>query len=76
MEVNKIQALVKVGRQIISMTLLEIAWNLPKKRAAPTTELSEEASIAAMALEIQLLIVSTTILAAPAATMDLALLYI
>ena len=76
MEVNKIQALVKVGRQIISMTLLETGGNLPKKRSAPATELTEEATVTALALTVRLLTVAATILPAPIATVVLALLYI
>ena len=64
---NKIQDLVKVGRQIISMILLEIAMNVPKKRAilpapTPTAELAEEASLAAVVLTVRLLPVSAAIL--------------
>ena len=76
MEVNKIQALVKVGRQIIYMTLLEIVLNLPKKRTAPAAELAEEAAVTAMALTVQLLTVATAVLPTPIAPMVLALLYI
>ena len=74
MEQNKIQALVKVGRQIISMTLLETVGNLPKKRSAPSAELTEEATISTVALTIRLLVVAAAIL--PAAVLVLALLYI
>ena len=76
MEVNKILDLVKVGRQIISMTLLEIAMNGPKKRTAPPAELAEESAMAAMALTVQLLFVTTSILPSPIAAVVLALLYI
>ena len=76
MEQSKIQDIVKVGRQIISMILLEIAMNLSKKRTAPTSELAEEAALATMVLTIQLLAVTTAILPAPAAPMVPALLYI
>ena len=76
MEVSKIQDIVKVGRQIISMTLLEIVKNLPKKRTASTAEFTEEAAITTMALTVWLLIVSTAILSAPTAILVLALLYI
>ena len=76
MEVRKIQALVKVGRQIIYMTLLEIAGNGPKKRTTPATELAEEAAITAVALAIRLLTVATAILPTPTAALVLALLYI
>ena len=76
MEVRKIQALVKVGRQIISMTLLEIVMNSHKKRTTPTAELAEEASVASVALSFQLLIVSTAILPTSTASIVLALLYI
>ena len=76
MEQNKIQVRVKVGRQIIYMTLLEIVLNLPKKRTAPAAELAEEAAISAMALAFRLLTVATAILPAPTAAMVLALLYI
>ena len=60
------------------MILLEIAGNGHKKRAAPTSELTEEATITAMALSIRLLVVTTAILPSPTptATMVLALLYI
>ena len=75
-EVNKIQDLVKVGRQIISMISLEIAMNLPKKRTSPTTELSEEAAMATVALSVRLLTVTASLLPAPAASVVLALLYI
>ena len=74
MEQNKIQALVKVGRQIIYMTLLETVGNLPKKRATTITELAEEATIASLALTVRLLVVASAFL--PAAAMVLALLYI
>ena len=77
MEAGKIPALVKVGRQIISMTLLEIAGNGHKKRAA--AELSEEAAMTTMALApIQHLFVAATVLPTPTptATLVLALLYI
>ena len=79
MEVNKILDLVKVGRQIIFMISLEIAMNLPKKRTAPASELTEEAALATMAsvaLALRLLIVTTTFLPSPAAARVLALLYI
>ena len=76
MEVNKILDLVKVGRQIISMTLLETVWNGPKKRTAPATELAEEAAITAVALAVRLLAVTAAVLPAPTAAMVLALLYI
>ena len=76
MEQSKIQDIVKVGRQIISMTLPETVLNLPKKRTTPATGLSEEVAIATMALAIRLLIVATTVLPAPAAFIVLALLYI
>ena len=76
MEQNKIQALVKTGRQIIYMTLLETVGNLPKKRSAPATELAEEAALATMALTVRLLFVTTSVLPAPTAIMVLALLYI
>ena len=76
MEVYKIQDIVKVGRQIISMILLEIAMNLPKKRTAPAAELAEEATIATVALTVRLLFVATAFLPTPAAAMVLALLYI
>ena len=80
MEQNKIQALVKVGRQIIYMTLLEIVMNLPKKRVAPESELAEEATVAALALTVRLLTVlaftPTSMLPTPVATVVLALLYI
>ena len=76
MEVIKIQALVKTGRQIISMILLETVGNLHKKRTTPATELAEEAAITAMALAIRLLVVTATILPTPAAIVVLALLYI
>ena len=78
MEVSKIQALVKTGRQIIYMTLQEILMNSHKKRASanePTAELSEEAAISALALTVQLLAVSSTLLPTPSATLVLALLY-
>jgi len=75
MEQSKIQDIVKVGRQIISMTLLETVGNLPKKRTTPPTELAEETTIATVALSIRLLGVSTTFLPAPIAAMVLALLY-
>ena len=73
---KQIQDIVKVGRQIISMILLEIAWNGHKKRTTPTTELTEEATLTTMALTVRLLFVSTSFLPSPAATMVLALLYI
>ena len=76
MEQSKIQDIVKVGRQIISMILLEIAMNLSKKRTAPTSELSEEATMTAMVPAIQLLAVAAAFLPAPTATMVPALLYI
>ena len=76
MEQNKIQALVKVGRQIISMISLEIAGNLHKKRTTPSTELAEEATVVAMVLAVWLLVVAVTFLPLPAATLVLALLYI
>ena len=76
MEVCKILALVKVGRQIIYMTLLETVGNLPKKRSAPTAELAEEASVATVALAFRLLVVTAPILPTPTAAMVLALLYI
>ena len=78
MEVSKIQALVKVGRQIISMILLETVGNLPKKRSASTSELTEEAAFTTMALTtIRLLTVATSVLPTPpTATLVLALLYI
>ena len=75
MEVYRIQALVKVGRQIIYMTLPETVGNLHKKRTAPATELSEGA-LSTMALTIRLLTVASAILPTPVATMVLALLYI
>ena len=40
MEASKIQAIVKVGRQIISMISLEIAVNGPKKCSATNTMLA------------------------------------
>ena len=76
MEVSKIQDIVKVGRQIISMTLLETVLNLPKKRKAPASELAEEATMATMVLAVWLLVVAATFLPSPAATLVLALLYI
>ena len=76
MEQSKIQALVKVGRQIIYMTLQETVGNLHKKRATPAAELSEEATFSAMALAIRLLFGATTLLPTPSAAMVLALLYI
>ena len=76
MEVSKIQALVKVGRQIISMTLPETVMNSHKKRTAPATELSEDAAITTTALAVRLPFVSSTVLPAPTAPMVLALLYI
>ena len=82
MEVNRLLVLVKVGRQIIYMTLLEIVMNLPKKRVAPESELAEEASMTALALTltVQLLTVlaftPTSMLPTPVATVVLALLYI
>ena len=68
--------IVKVGRQIISMTLLETVGNLPKKRTTPTAELAEEAAITTMALTVRLLFVTATILPSPTAALVLALLYI
>ena len=76
MEVSKIQDIVKVGRQIIYMTLLEIVMKLPKKRTTPAAELAEEASVTSEALSTRLLIVADTVLPTPAAPMVLALLYI
>ena len=75
-ELSKIQALVKVGRQIISMTLPETVMNSPKKRTAPSAEFTEEASITSMVLTSRLLTVATTVLPAPIAAVVLALLYI
>ena len=76
MEVNKIQALVKVGRQIIYMTLLETVGKLPKKRSAKATELTEEATMATEALAVQFLTVSATIITTSIASLVLVLLYI
>ena len=76
MEQNKILDLVKVGRQTMSMILLEIVTNIPKKRSTPAAELAEEATIATMALTFRLLFVASTVLPAPAAILVLALLYI
>ena len=76
MEVNKILYIVKVGRQIIYMTLPETIGNLPKKRSTPSAELAEEAAFTTVALTVRLLIVSTAILPTPSAVMVLALLYI
>ena len=76
MDINIILDIVKVGRQIISMTLLEIVMNLHKKRTAPTAEFAEEATITARALAIRLLPVATAVLPTPTTTLVLALLYI
>ena len=76
MKVNKIPALVKVGRQIISMTLPETVMNSHKKRSTPTSELSEEALMSTMALALRLLIVAAPVIPKPSAPVVLALLYI
>ena len=76
MEVSKIQDIVKVGRQIIYMTLLETVGNSHKKRTTPAAELAEEAAMTTVALSVRLLIVTATVLPAPTAALVLALLYI
>ncbi len=50
--------------------------NLPKKRTAPSAELSEEATVATMVLALRFLVVAAAILPSSSATMVLALLYI
>ena len=65
---HKIQVQVKIGKQIISTTQLEMYGRGPKRRAAPAVELVGVAVTTSMALAIQLRTAATAIRTAAATT--------